>query len=80
MILTEEDDEFARIERENNLKGQPYHFDIFVSVSQRNQVLEEAAVLCFQMWEKWMNADPNERHNMPRDAEDCAAAIRGLKG
>ena len=50
MILNEEDDEFARIERENNMKGQPYHFDIFVSVSQRNQVLEEAAVLCFQMW------------------------------
>lgn len=79
MILTEEDDEFARIERENTLKGQLYHFDIFVSVSQRNQVLEEAAVLCFEMWEKWMNADPSERHNLPRDAEDCAAAIRGLK-
>ena len=41
MIHTDEDDEFARIERENNLKGQPYHFDIFVSPSQRNQVLEE---------------------------------------
>jgi len=27
----EEDDEFARIERENATKGQPDHFDIFVS-------------------------------------------------
>jgi hypothetical protein len=26
MIKTAEDDEFERIERENKLKGQPYHF------------------------------------------------------
>jgi hypothetical protein len=39
----EEDDAFARIERENATKGQPYHFDIFVSPSQRNQVLEEVS-------------------------------------
>ena len=44
MIHTDEDDEFARIEHENAIRnGQPYHFDIFVSVSQRNQVLEEVA-------------------------------------
>lgn len=44
MIHTDEDDEFERIERENNMKGQPYHFDpVFVSVSQRNQVIEECA-------------------------------------
>ena len=43
MIHTDEDDEFDRIERENKLKGQPYHFDIYVSPSQRNQVLEEVA-------------------------------------
>jgi hypothetical protein len=43
MIHTDEDDEFDRIERENNLKGQPYHFEIFVSPSQRNTVLEEVA-------------------------------------
>jgi hypothetical protein len=46
MIHTDEDDEFARIERENNLKGQPYHWDVYVSPSQRNQVLEEAAKVC----------------------------------
>ena len=43
MIHTDEDDEFERIERENAMKGQPYHYDVFVSPSQRNQVLEEAA-------------------------------------
>ena len=43
MIHTDEDDEFDRIARENAMKGQPYHFDIFVSPSQRNQVLEEVA-------------------------------------
>jgi len=44
MIHTDEDDEFARIEHENKMKtGQPYHFDIYVSPSQRNFVLEEVA-------------------------------------
>ena len=44
MIHTEEDDEFSRIEHENSMKtGQPYHFDVYVSPSQRNQVLEEIA-------------------------------------
>ena len=44
MIHTAEDDEFARIEHENAMKnGQPYHYDIYVSPSQRNQVLEEVA-------------------------------------
>lgn len=48
MIHTDEDDEFDRIARENAMKGQPYHFDIFVSPSQRNQVLEECAKLADQ--------------------------------
>lgn len=53
MIHTDEDDEFERIKRENilhevyrlgqEIEGQPYHFNIFVSPSQRNQVLEEVA-------------------------------------
>ena len=44
MIHTDEDDEFDRIEHEAKMRsGQPYHFDVFVSVSQRNQVLEEVA-------------------------------------
>jgi len=43
MIHTDEDDEFARIEHENEMKsGQPYVFT-YVSPSQRNVVLEEVA-------------------------------------
>ena len=44
MIHTDEDDEFDRIAHENEMKsGQPYHYDVYVSPSQRNQVLEEVA-------------------------------------
>ena len=43
-MKTNEDDEFDRIAHENEMKsGQPYHFDVYVSPSQRNQVLEEVA-------------------------------------
>jgi hypothetical protein len=43
-MKTDEDDEFDRIEHEAQMRtGQPYHYDVFVSVSQRNQVLEEVA-------------------------------------
>jgi hypothetical protein len=48
MIHTDEDDEFDRIARENAMKGQPYHWDVYVSPSQRNQVLEECAKLADQ--------------------------------
>jgi hypothetical protein len=44
MIHTDEDDEFERIEHEAKMRsGQPYHWDVYVSPSQRNQVLEEVA-------------------------------------
>jgi hypothetical protein len=44
MIHTDEDEEFERIAHENAMKlGQPYHYDVYVSPSQRNQVLEEVA-------------------------------------
>jgi hypothetical protein len=44
MIHTDEDDEFERIAHEAELKkGQPYHYDVYVSPSQRNTVLEEVA-------------------------------------
>jgi len=46
----EEDEAFNDVERQSNLGkqilkdiGQPYHFDIYVSPSQRNLVLEEVA-------------------------------------
>lgn len=44
-MKTDEDDEFDRIEHEALMRiGQPYHYDVFVSPSQRNQVLEEVAL------------------------------------
>lgn len=43
-MKTDEDDEFDRIAHEAEMKsGQPYHFDVYVSPSQRNHVLEEVA-------------------------------------
>jgi hypothetical protein len=46
----EEDEAFNEVEKHSNLGkqilkdlGQPYHFDLFVSTSQRNEVLEEVA-------------------------------------
>jgi hypothetical protein len=66
MIHTDEDDEFERIERENNMKGQPYHFDpVYVSPSQRNQVLEEVA--------KAIDEHPTWTGRM------CAQEIRNMK-
>lgn len=48
---SEEDEAFNDVEKHSNLgkqilrdiNGQPYHYDLFVSVSQRNHVLEEVA-------------------------------------
>jgi len=46
----EKDEAFNDVEKNSNLgkqilndMGQPYHFDIFVSILQRNHVLEEVA-------------------------------------
>ena len=47
----EEDEAFNDVEKHSNLgkqilrdiEGQPYHYDIYVSPSQRNTVLEEVA-------------------------------------
>ena len=76
MIHTDEDDEFARIERENSMKGQPYHWEADAIKAAVLIEREACAKLCFEMWEKWMDANPSERDNLPRDAEDCANAIR----
>jgi hypothetical protein len=47
---SEEDEAFNDVEKHSNLgkqilkdMGQPYHYDVYVSPSQRNQVLEEVA-------------------------------------
>jgi len=47
----EEDEAFNEVEKHSNLgkqilksiEGQPYHYDTYVSPSQRNEVLEEVA-------------------------------------
>ena len=47
----EEDEAFNDVEKHSNLgkhilkdiSGQPYHYDVYVSISQRNLVLEEVA-------------------------------------
>lgn len=36
---------------------------------------EACAVLCFQMWDKWIGSEDKSEFTRP-DAEDCAAAIR----
>jgi hypothetical protein len=77
----EEDEAFNDVEKHSNLgkqilkdMGQPYHYDVFVSVSQRNQVLEEAALICetFDQREAFNDDDMAV-------ANACAAAIRGMK-
>ena len=75
MIHSDEDDEFERIERENAMKGQPYHWDVYIPPSQRNQVLEEAAKLCEEM-RTYVG-----RNNavIQSSAQDCAEAIRKMK-
>ena len=47
----EEDEAFNQVEKNSNLGkqilndiGQPYYFDVYVSPSQRNKVLEEVAL------------------------------------
>ena len=68
MIQTAEDDEFARIEHENEMKsGQPYIFDVFVSPSQRNQVLEEVA------------REFDKMHALGDTAASFACYVRGMK-
>ena len=67
MIHTDEDDEFERIERENAMKGQPYHYDVFVSPSQRNTVLEEVA------------KEFDKMKSLGDTAASFAAFVRGMK-
>ena len=68
MIRTDEDDEFNRIEHENSMKsGQPYHFDLYVSASQRNLILEEVAL------------EFDKMRNGGDTSASFASYVRGLK-
>jgi hypothetical protein len=63
----EEDDEFERIAHEAEMKkGQPYHYDVYISPSQRNTVLEEVA----KEFEKMPFGDT---------AHSFACFVRGMK-
>ena len=70
----EEEEAFNDVEKHSNLGkqilkdiGQPYHFEVFVSVSQRNQVLEEVA----------KEFDKMKAFGMT--AESFASFVRGMK-
>ena len=68
----EEDEAFNQVEKNSNLgkqilsnMGQPYYFDVYVSPSQRNKVLEEVSL---------------HFDKMPfGDTSSFAAYVRGLK-
>jgi hypothetical protein len=52
MIHTDEDDEFARIEHENRIKGQPYHWEADAIKAAVLIEREACARLCESHWEK----------------------------
>jgi glutaredoxin 3 len=54
MIRTEEDDEFARIEHENRIKGQPYHWEVDAIEAAINIEREE----CARIADNWDKANP----------------------
>ena len=77
----EEEEAFNDVEKHSNLgkqilkdMGQPYHFEVFVSVSQRNQVLEEAAKMCDSRITNEIGMQREDYEN-----RQCAIAIRGMK-
>lgn len=70
----EEDEAFNEVEKQSNLGkqilrdlGQPYYFDIYVSPSQRNAVLEEVA------------KEFDKMKNFGDTAASFAVYVRGMK-
>jgi len=70
----EEDEAFNDVEKQSNLGkqilreiGQPYHFDVYVSPSQRNFVLEEVA------------KEFDKMKAFGTTAESFATFVRGMK-
>ena len=70
----EEEEAFNDVEKHSNLgkqilkdMGQPYHFDIYVSPSQRNHVLEEVA------------KEFDKMKAFGTTAESFATFVRGMK-
>jgi hypothetical protein len=54
MIHTDEDDEFARIERENSMKGQPYNWEANAIQAAIRMEREACAKLCAK-WPDYTN-------------------------
>ena len=70
----EEDEAFNEVEKQSNLGkqilrdlGQPYYFDIYVSPSQRNAILEEVA------------REFDKMKAFGSTAESFATHVRGMK-
>lgn len=51
-IYTDEDDEFARIERENSMKGYPYNWEANAIKAAIKIEREECARLCDDLWQE----------------------------
>jgi len=66
MIHTDEDDEFARIERENSMKGQPYNWEANAIKAAIRMEREACAKVCEDL-DAWNMDDP---------ASTAAKAIR----
>jgi hypothetical protein len=64
MIHTDEDDEFDRIEREQKMKGQPYHWEADAIKAAVLIEREACARVCDDLWED------------DGTAYECAEAIR----
>lgn len=58
MIHTDEDDEFARIERENSMKGQPYNWEANAIKAAIRMEREACAKACEDI-DAWNMDDPS---------------------
>jgi hypothetical protein len=63
MIHTDEDDEFARIERENSMKGQPYNWEVNAIKAAIRMEREACAKLCEYYFEGVMASRIRARGN-----------------
>ena len=52
VIHTDEDDEFARIEREAAMKGQPYYWEAEAIQAAIRIERQECAALCAALWKE----------------------------
>ena len=75
MIHTDEDDEFDRIERENSMKGQPYHWEADAIKAAVLIEREACARVCDAIAQKMDDEGEGPTGNIGW-VIDCADAIR----